>query len=954
MRFASLRFAALGAIVSLLLSFAATANAGTICYWYSSGSSGGQGGPGTWDTTSADWYSAGSYHSWPNTTDYDANFGGGSAAVSLGGGTITVGGLIVDTTGYSLTTGTLNLGGDGITTHYGSGTSTISAAVSLLSDQTWAVGSGGSLTVNGWVSINGQALTVNSNGTMLVTRAVSGSGTITKTGTGLLYLAVASSSYSGGFTLSAGTLGYGNASAFGTGTLTLSGGTFSNNVLNQLANAIYVTPGANTYLVPGGTTGTIDMQLSGGLTGSGTLTYSSTGSQIALYGNNGGFSGTLYDISSGTSGIIIYNPVSGSSQATFVLNGSGSKIQGNLSTTGTVSLGALSGTASGSTNYINNFNSANTTTVTYAIGGANLSTTYAGHIYDQVSGTTANYKTALMKVGTGTLTLTNANAYSGGTILNGGTLLLGNSAALGNNNATNGGTISFTGGALAYSSSNTTDYSFRFVTTAGQAYKINTNGQNVSFATGLNSSGATLDKYGAGTLTLTKNNTYNGITNIYGGTLQLNATLLINMSSGTINIDTNSAFVISPTSAPTLNSVFTGSGSITKIGTSMAYIKCGASTFTGTITSYGNQLLCGALLGAAGHTISASVINTGNATNGIGGWAFDSASAWTFPGTIIGSGSVTFYCGTVTLAQASSYTGLTTVGYNSGATPPGSVAIFGHDNATGNGDLTVTGNGGTQSGTLDLAGYSGTSAVVTLQGNGSIIGTGGGTLTSTGGFNVAQGYVSAVLAGGVGLTKSGTATVTLAGVNTYTGATTVSAGVLVVNGSVASPVNVVAGVLGGNGTLYGNVTVGTATVAPGSSPATLTISNAALALSSSSTLSYELCGTDTTVGGGINDLIQSVTDLTLDGTLNVTETVAGSFLSAQYGDKWTLITYTGSLTDNGLELGAMPTLSPSLHYSVNMWIPGQVNLIIVPEPGTLTLLAAGLIALVAYAWRKRK
>jgi hypothetical protein len=45
------------------------------------------------------------------------------------------------------------------------------------------------------------------------------------------------------------------------------------------------------------------------------------------------------------------------------------------------------------------------------------------------------------------------------------------------------GTISFTGGALQFSATNTVDYSARFNTGATQAYAFDTNGQNVTLAT---------------------------------------------------------------------------------------------------------------------------------------------------------------------------------------------------------------------------------------------------------------------------------------------------------------------------------------------------------------------------------------------------------------------------------------------------------------------------------------
>src|SRR5207237_3130461 len=60
----------------------------------------------------------------------------------------------------------------------------------------------------------------------------------------------------------------------------------------------------------------------------------------------------------------------------------------------------------------------------------------------------------LTKTTSGSVTLSGANTYSGGTAINGGTLYITSSGALGP-----AGTISFGGGTLEYSASNTTDYS---------------------------------------------------------------------------------------------------------------------------------------------------------------------------------------------------------------------------------------------------------------------------------------------------------------------------------------------------------------------------------------------------------------------------------------------------------------------------------------------------------------
>ena len=129
---------------------------------------------------------------------------------------------------------------------------------------------------------------------------------------------------------------------------------------------------------------------------------------------------------------------------------------------------------------------------------------------------------------------------------------------------------------------------------------------------------------------------------------------------------------------------------------------------------------------------------------------------------------------------------------------------------------------GSSSPTITLNSSSGTAGKILLQGNVSSTVTAGTAQILSGGsaanagsvdldggtrtFTVADGsaasdlLVSAAITNG-GLTKAGTGTLTLSGVNTYTGATTVSAGRLSVNGSLAaSTVTVSSGAtLAGNG-----------------------------------------------------------------------------------------------------------------------------------------------------------
>jgi len=126
----------------------------------------------------------------------------------------------------------------------------------------------------------------------------------------------------------------------------------------------------------------------------------------------------------------------------------------------------------------------------------------------------------LAKSGAGTLLLYGPNSYSGGTTLNGGALTLGHADAIGAS-----GTISFGGGTLRYSGSNTTDYSARFSNAASQQYKIDTYGETVTLASNLTSSGGSFTKLGSGTVTLTGANTYSGATTVSAGTLLVNGSL---------------------------------------------------------------------------------------------------------------------------------------------------------------------------------------------------------------------------------------------------------------------------------------------------------------------------------------------------------------------------------------------------------------------------------------------
>jgi autotransporter-associated beta strand protein len=145
--------------------------------------------------------------------------------------------------------------------------------------------------------------------------------------------------------------------------------------------------------------------------------------------------------------------------------------------------------------------------------------------YDEVTGgfgtlSGSIFGSGSIQVNNGTLTLSGTNTYTGSNILSGGELIAGSAEIPGSYGPLGvAGTISFIGGTLGFSVSNAFDYSSRFDTFPNQAYNIDTAGQNVTFATGLDSSGGTFSKTGANTLTLSGTSSYTGATTVNAGKL---------------------------------------------------------------------------------------------------------------------------------------------------------------------------------------------------------------------------------------------------------------------------------------------------------------------------------------------------------------------------------------------------------------------------------------------------
>jgi autotransporter-associated beta strand protein len=151
------------------------------------------------------------------------------------------------------------------------------------------------------------------------------------------------------------------------------------------------------------------------------------------------------------------------------------------------------------------------------VGSNNLSTTVSGTIQD--GGFLGGIGASLVKVGTGTLTLTGTNTYTGGTTVAGGLINFNAASKFGS------GTILLNGGGLQWAAGTSTDISSRLGAFGNAGAIFDTNGNDVTLASVLSGLGG-MTKIGAGALTLTGTNTYSGATTVNAGTLFVNGSRL--------------------------------------------------------------------------------------------------------------------------------------------------------------------------------------------------------------------------------------------------------------------------------------------------------------------------------------------------------------------------------------------------------------------------------------------
>jgi autotransporter-associated beta strand protein len=413
---------------------------------------------------------------------------------------------------------------------------------------------------------------------------------------------------------------------------------------------------------------------------------------------------------------------------------------------------------------------------------------------------------------------------------------------------------------------------------------------------------------GAGNVTLGRNNgtntaaVFTGLLDLRGHfvTAAINALVLgqcdntgTGSTTGTLRFDAGTMTVGSISSA--LKSGTGGGGT----GTGNLEMSGGTLSITGTITTAGNTAATGTAVSnltfsAGSVTLGGNVNKTGgtntssnvtvngatfNANNRTIGSAAQTVVFNLHSGTLTnlaefnGGGTLTkSTAGSVTLTGTNAWSGTTSIA--AGALLLGNVNAL--PNGVGKGAVSVAS-------VLDLNGYD--TAINGLSGAGTVTSGVAGAVTLTCGSGDATATFTGVVQDGSGtmaLSKTGTGVQTMSSAQTYTGATTISAGSLVVNNSLAagSAVNVAGGTLGGTGTV-GTVTMGAGgTLAPGNGgTATGVLSASSIAGAASAGYSFNLDGSATTA-----ERVVTSGALTLAGTLSV-----GTISNGSPGQTYTVV-----------------------------------------------------------------
>ncbi|HAB98648.1 MAG TPA: hypothetical protein DCE71_02350, partial [Parachlamydiales bacterium] len=783
-------------------------------------------------------------------------------------------------------------------------------------------------------------MTLSSNASFTMTGAISGVGGIIKngTGSGSLVLNNATNSYGGATVINQGNLTYNLAGCIpSTSAVTIGDGVSTANLLiaanMALANAFDVTINSNGSLVPNNnvttflkslqgsgflvlTSGTANTNhlnitgssntafsgiISGGSTNVSTdpaagnrLIKSGTGT-LTLSGNNNylsrtfvqqgvltvqsssalgvaGASSAVYVRAIGTQGSIYIDGNGLNVPKTFFLNGAGfssgalRNMNGNNTISGNIQIGWTGGAETPATAVTLQVDSGTQLTFSGIVSGASNLTVQGGGtaVY---SGALANTMSGLTTINAGTLQLNKTsgiNAIAGNVTINpSGTLL--SSAA---NQMIDTATITLAGGVF---------------NTAGNAETI---GSLVFNSGTLTQGGAVLGIAGAGAGALTM-----GDNTIISGNISLTSTGGV-LYNGTLTRATLSGGLDLGTQAHTFNvndgadsidmlisGSITGTGSISK-STGAGILQFSGSapnTYSGLTTINTGQIQLNKTAGV--NAIAGNItINAGASAILLAPEQISSSSTLTLSGGAFDMngnaetlGSLVYTSGTFSQGGA-----LLTLAGSSGAalTVANGVTISGNISMTGSGDIF----------------YNGAGTTVTLSGNVDL-GTQIHSLNVLNGPATVDLLFSGVISGTGGVTKISTGTVQFSGAspNTYSGLTTVNAGIFLLNKTAG--INAIAGDILVNG---GTLTLSAANQISNTSVATLSTGIFNMGGFSETVGGFVYNGGTFTQAGGTLTMANSSTALSMRNT-----TISGALVVSGGGDIVFDATNNGTATVSG-------------------------------------------------------
>ncbi|MFH0881261.1 MAG: autotransporter-associated beta strand repeat-containing protein, partial [Lentisphaerota bacterium] len=724
---------------------------------------------------------------------------------TLSGNIVVAGGTLQQGTGTLPGGGIIDMANDTVWSSDGTSARTVSKPMTINGYVTLghSTANRGALTLSNFVNLANGMRTLSVPNTNTISGVVTNGGLL-KDGPGKLILGGANT-YAGGTIISNGTL---------EGTTT----SLQGNITNKAA-LIFNQSGAGTYAGVISDTGTMDKQGAGAVTLTGANTFSGamtiTAGEVQI-GNNGVVGSVATASIVNNSALTFYR----SDAVTY---------SGVISGTGTLTnKGAGPLTLSGNNTYLG---------ATRVLAGT-VKISHTNALGDVSSGTTVDSGTALEIAGT-LITAAEPLTLSGTGISGGGALR--NTA----NNNTFSGPITL--GALTRINSDGGTLTLNNATAMDEAYGLIFGGSgDIAVSTPINTGAGTITKDGLGRLTLSGNSGYTGATAIDAGAIRVAHQYGLGWLATGTTVSNNAALEV--IGGITLSEPLTLNGGGISSGGALRNIS-------------GDNSLAGAITLA-----TASRINSDSGTLSLGADADISGAGLGL--TVGGAGTVEIFgdlpTGAATLTKDGAGTNkLNNYSGSAVRTWTGATTI-----SAGTMELTAA-NGISDASALIIAGgaafnmVAGNDTVGSMAGAGSVV-MGNSTLTA-GGDGSSTTFSGAMSGAGGVLTKTGAGVLTLSGVNTHGGNTTVSAGSLIISGSAASSAFTVAS----GATLMGDGPIGTLAANGKVDPGNSATARASLS-----------CGAVTLGAGGSMQVDIS--------------NVAGA-----EGTDWDLISSSGSITVNG-------------------------------------------------------